>query len=273
MKESISNNNTDRKVSVSVIVPSNNKNMILEFLDSYTKNLSQFKNISQVIVIGNGELKDLPKKYINKNYIKFIRYDKKFDIVPFVELRGKGMELFPSDFFLFLDDDHRFSKESDKVLVDSNKFMATHEECGIIQLEKHESTKFGFYIKKYAHIWTSRGLFIRNIGFDYKTLYELKGACEDLLFGYEIINQCYIPYCYYNSGITRGNDRDKSTPNNYKQYNDKSYNEKILDKNVIGYIRNKYCDNKWIFYGNLRKLQYPSSLRSLIKSRLGNEII
>jgi len=248
-------------MKISIIVPTNNIIMINNFINYYNT-LKNFKKISELIIIGNKEVKKI-------DGVKFIRYEKNFNIVPFAELRGIGMEASKdSDFFLFLDDDHTFNIKADKFLMNCYNFLNKHNECGLLQLEKINKEKDGFYIKRNAHIWTSRGLFIKNIGLNYSKYYNLTGACEDLLYGYETLNESYIPYEIYNSPISRGCDK----PNNYKQFNDPSYNEKILDKNIIGFIRDKYNDEDWKFYGALRHLKYPISLRKLIKSRLSNLI-
>ena len=250
---------------VSVIVPSNNIKRINEFINSYD-NLVNFSDFAELIIIGNGELKEEHIPILPN--VSFIRYDKEFDIVPFTELRGIGMKESKSDFFLFLDDDHRFKPSSDIFLIECLNFLINHNECGVLQLEKDHPTRSGFYIKRNAHIWTSRGLFIKNIGFNYNELFKLKGACEDLLYGFEVLNQMFLPYCIWNSGIRR----NSKVPNNHKELHDKSYNESLLNKNIIGYIRKKYNDFNWKFYGNLRQLKYPNSLKTSIKSRLTNLI-
>lgn len=253
-------------MNVSVIVPSNDKNRINDFIKSYAK-LKNFMKISKLIIIGNGDLKEEDIKV--RDWITYIQYKKSFDIIPFAELRGIGMNYYKdADFFLFLDDDHRFNEKTDDFLIQCNSFLLSHDDCGVLQLEKNNTSKNGFYIKRNAHIWTSRGLFIRNLGFDYNKFYTLKGACEDLLYGFEALNHSYLPYAIWNSGITRNGTKN----NRHKELNDKSYSEKLLDNNIIGYIRNKYNDPKWKFYGNLHMLNYPKFLKILMKSRLSNLI-
>lgn len=254
-------------MNVSVIVPSNDKNRINDFIKSYAK-LKNFMKISKLIIIGNGDLKEEDIKV--RDWITYIQYKKSFDIIPFAELRGIGMNYYKdADFFLFLDDDHRFNEKSDDFLIQCNSFLLSHDDCGVLQLEKNNTSKNGFYIKRNAHIWTDRGLFIKNTRkFDYELLYKFIGACEDLLYAYEVLNQSYLPYEIYNSPIKRG----CNLPNNHKELNDKSYNKELLDDNIIGYIRQKYNQPKWKFYGSLRSLSYPFHLRNLIKSRLTNLI-
>lgn len=256
------------EMNITIIVPSNNSERINKFIESYNK-LKMFKAMSELVIIGNGELNVGQIKDLHDIY--FLRYMDHFEIIPFARLRGIGMEENPNaDFYLFLDDDHSFNEDSDRYLIECINFLISHKECGILQLEKKNALKSGFHIKRNAHVWTSRGLFIRNIGnkFDYEELSKLVGAGEDLLYGYEVLNQSYIPYERFNSPITRG----CNLPNNYKELNDKSYSEELLDENIIGYIRKKYNQSDWKFYGNLHCLNYPGHLRNLIRSRLSNLI-
>jgi len=251
-------------MKISVIVPTNNIKRINEFIDRYNK-LINFKYLANLIIIGNGEVENIQ----TSQNIHFIRYEQDFDIIPFVELRGIGMNHIDCDFFLFLDDDHIFNESADIFLIKCIKFLKFHNECGILQLRKHKFNRSNFYVKRNAHIWTDRGLFIRNTkNLNYAKLFKLKGACEDLLYAYEILNESYIPYEIYNTPIERG----CSLPKNHKEKHNPSYNEKILDDNIIGYIRDKYNHSKWKFYGNLKSLGYPFHLRNLIKSRLSNLI-
>ena len=252
-------------MKISVIVPTNSIKRINEFINEYD-NLNNFYSFANLIIIGNGEVEEENIPILPK--VHFIRYEKVFNIIPFTELRGIGMETVNPDFFLFLDDDHRFNENSDIFLVRCINFLQSHKECGVLQLRKRNIEKNSFYVKRNAHIWTDRGLFIRNINFEYKKLYQLIGACEDLLYSYEVLNKSYIPYEVYNAPIERG----CTLPNNYKELNDKSYNEKVLDENIIGYIREKYNEQDWKFYGNLKYLSYPFHLKNLIKSRLSNLI-
>ena len=48
--------------------------------------------------------------------------------------------------------------------------------------------------------------------------------------------------------------------------------EKDSNDNIIGYIRKKYNQKDWKFYGSLTNLTYPIHLKNLIKSRLANLI-
>ena len=253
-------------MKVSVIVPTNNIKRITKFINSYSK-LENFKQKVKLIIIGNGEV---VKSTIQKDsFITFIRYDKSFNIIPFVELRGIGMNKVYADFFLFLDDDHIFKKGADNFLIECLNFLKNHNECGVLQLKKKNEEKYGFYPKRNAHIWTDRGLFIRRINqFDYKEYYKLIGACEDLLYSYEVLSQSYIPYIIHNTPIDRG----CTLSNNHKELNHPSYNKKLLDDNIIGYIRKKYNQKDWKFYGSLTNLTYPIHLKNLIKSRLANLI-
>ncbi len=251
-------------MKVSLIIPTNSIERINNFIDSYEK-LNRFKDSCQLVIVGNGEVVE-NKVNLQENYI-FKRCEDKFNIVPFAKLRMIGMINSDCDFYMFLDDDHIFKEGSDDSLVRCLSFLSTHKDCGILQLQKSNKEKFGFYIKKNAHIWTSRGLFIRNIhqkeNFDH-----LIGAGEDLLYSYEVLSKGYIPYEKYNSKIERG----CNLPNDFKEKNDKSYNKKILDDNIIGYIRKKYSHPKWEFYGSLGNLGYPNLLRILIKNKLKNLI-
>jgi len=260
-------------MKISVIVPSNSLCRIETFVEEFDK-LLLFKKMVTLIIVCNGELKT--KNVPKRKYIKCIQFNKKIkenDIVPFVELRGVGMKERSADWFLFLDDDHTFDDNADTTLIKSLKFISHHNECGILQLEKQNKEKDGFYIKENAHIWSSRGLFIRNIGFDYNKLSKLKGACEDLLFAYIVLYESYLPYNYYNSGIHRNSPLEKGKyGKRTKEFTDISYQENTLDKNVIGYIRNLYFDYNWKFYGHLQYLEYPNFLKERIKSRLSHMI-
>lgn len=247
-------------MKIDIIVPSNNIEMINKFLKSLSR-LGLDSDIYKIVIIGNGELYQKNIEYNNSLSIRFIRFEKEFDIIPFAELRGIGMIDSDCDFFLFLDDDHIFNINAKDTLNNSIEFLSNNQSIGILQLEKDNEEKDSFHFKYNAHIWTSRGLFIRNISFNYEEIFKLKGACEDLVYSYEVLSQGYLPYSRYNSGIERG----CKLPNNYKELNNPSYNEKLLDDNCIGYIRNKYNDTNWKFYGSLSNLSYPNKLKGILE--------
>jgi len=254
-------------MKVSIIIPTNNVKKINKLINSYST-LLKFKKISELIVIGNGEVYE--KDIKNKKEIKFIRFEEEFDIIPFVELRGVGIEQSIGENLLFLDDDHCFMKGSDSFLIDCVDFLDKHNECGVLELKKKNVAKKGFYIKRNAHIWTDRGLFMRNIFVkdEIKSFYKYVGACEDLIYSYEVLNNSYIPYEIHNSPISRKSE----VSNRYKEFNHPSYSKELLNLNVIGFIKYKYNDKDWKFYGSLNSLEYPRHLKNLIKSRLSNLI-
>jgi len=258
-------------VKVSIILPSNNKEKTEQFIKQFNS-LRFFRGFVDIVIIGNGQFKESPKGLWNKDC--FIKIDEDYTdkIIPFAKLRGLGMAYSSSDWFLFLDDDHFFEekdkREVEEILMKSLVFLDNHLDCGVLQLHKKSDKKSSFYIKKNAHIWTDRGLFIKRINFDYKKLSKLKGACEDLLYAYEVLNTGLLPYCLYNCKIKRG----CNLPNDYKENNNESYKEKLLDENIIGYIRKKYGQDNWGFYGNLKYLGYPNFLRQMIKKQLTNLI-
>jgi len=262
-------------MKISVIVPSNDKRRMNSFIRRFDK-MKTFKNKVTLVIVCNGGLKS--SDLIVKPYIHTVDSNECNDtdkaIIPFAKLRGLGMKSVKADWFLFLDDDHEFDDNANKNLLHSIEFLKTHKDCGVLQLEKDNKEKIGFYIKKNAHIWTSRGCFIKNIDFDYDKFDKLVGACEELLFAYTVLYEGFIPYCIWNSGISRNSPVENSKlGKRHKEFNDISYLEKTLDDNIIGYIRELYGDKDWQFYGKLSNLTYPNDLRQRIKSRLSNIII
>ena len=247
-------------MKISVIVPSNKNKEINEFCKSYSK-LTEFKKHAELIVIGNGEVKSA---YCDK----FIRYEKDFDIIPFVELRGLGMLNSDSNFFLFLDDDHRFKNGADRFLMECISFLEEDNMCGVLQLDKKRSIKDWFEIKNDGYIWTSRGLFIKNTHMDIEHLFSLKGACEDLLYAYETLVYGWIPYKINQPFIIR----DESKPNNDKELNDKSYSKEVLDENIVGFINHHFSDPSWEFYGHLYNLRYPIDVRDVILKTINKQM-
>lgn len=249
-------------MNVDIIVPSNNVDNINKFIKSYMSlNLATRKNFRLKVVLNN--IKDDRRIYCI-NEVDWIWYNDEFDIVPFLALRWKAMEDSDADFFLFLDDDHTFEEGSDRLLNNCLNFLHNHKECGLLQLEKANILK-GFHVKKNAHVWTSRGLFIKNIGFNFGNFLNLVGAGEDLFVGYTALVKGYIPYCHYNSTIKRN---PPYTDNRYQELNNPSYSEDLLDKNIVGFIRQIYDDPDWRFYGSLENLKYPNKLKEIIQKTL-----
>ena len=158
--------------------------------------MEDFNKICEIIIIGNGPFSNcttLPIKYSN---VKFTYYEWSGNIVPFAALRGKGIKKAKGKWLLFLDDDHIFRKEADLFLINQVlPFLRDTYNCGLLQLEKMNEEKSGVYKKENAHVWTSRGLLIKNIGFPIKKYNDLLGAGEDLLYGYHTLSEGYKPYC------------------------------------------------------------------------------
>lgn len=256
-------------MKISVIVPSNNASEINGFLRSFDT-LNNFKNLCEVIIIGNGDVHyDSILGGHSVHYsVKRIDEDYTNKLIPFAKLRGEGMKESNADFFLFLDDDNRFNAGSENFYLNCINFLNNNPNCHILQADRKKVGKSGMHIKKDGFFWTGYGLFLKNINLDFKSIFNLYGACEDLLYSYEILDKGGIPYIAYGNPTTR----DISLPNDHKQHNNISYSKDTLESNIIGYIKEKFDkDGSWDFYSNIKNLEFPSILKEKIENRIKNE--
>jgi len=250
-------------MKIDVIVPSNNIKELNGFISSFDT-LSEFKKHANLIIIGNGEV------YYNEiegghsvNY-DCIRDDNDYSnsIVPFVKLNGLGMVSSNCDFFLQLDDDHRFPEGSDDFLLKCIKVLENNN-CSVLCTDRERNGNKGLFHKRDGYIWSNRGLFIKNVlsKKEIEKHYNLLGAGVDLFFSYLVLEKTGFPYELFGSPITR---KEKRYINNKKIY-DVSYDDKTLYENILGFIINRYNDKKWKHQPNNN---YPIKLQHIMYERM-----
>ena len=258
-------------MKIDIIVPTNNILEINSFILSLDK-MEKFKKHITLKIIGNG---NVYHNYISKlhsvNY-DFIRVDNNYKetIVPFAALRSCGMDKSDCDYFLLLDDDHRFNKNSDDFLIRCIKILEETKDCSILCTDKNKNGNTGLKLKIDGFIWTNKGLFLKNIfnqlSFGIHSL--LLGAGEDLLFAYMILEKEGLPYTLYGSDITRTEKRYK---NGIKVIDNLSYSEKIMKDNIIGYLRNYFNDKEWVHQSNYFVTTFPKDLKQILNKRINSE--
>lgn len=256
-------------MKIDVIIPSNNIDEINGFIKSFNK-MKSFKKYCQLVIIGNGDLHRKHINYVNNLPIKFIRLDKDYsgEIIPFAKLRGLGMKDSSSDFFLFMDDDNRFTIECDSYFTSCVSFIIANPLCSVIQAERERDGPKGIIMKLDGFYWTGYGLFLKNIIKEYDHLLDFKGCCEETLYVYETLYNDGLPYIFYGNPTTR----DKSLDPKWNENNNPSYSEEIIQDNIQGYIQDKYEDSNWRYYNNIPNNNMPNLLQQKINERISNEI-
>lgn len=271
-------------MKIKVIVPTNNVERINGFIKSFNS-MENFSQYCKIIIIPNGNIDiDNIKQDHNVELFpysdRFKNYENK--IVPFMKLRTLPMILSTiddikrdfytkeiiednrPDWYLLFDDDNRFPDDSDFFYSICIRLLKKAKDCSVVELSnkknigKINNKIDGFY-------WTGYGLFIKRLHiFDnHKEILNLLGACEDLLLSYLTLDKYGLPYTFYGNPTTR----DKSKPNNWNQKNNPSYSKEILDNNIIGYIRERFNEPDWDFYGNIKNLSLPKELNKKIINR------
>ncbi len=255
-------------MKIDVIVPTNNINQINGFIDSFSK-LGFFKYSCELVIIGNGEVTE-DKIVSNNLFYSFVRYNKKINdgLVPFAELRNSGMLNSDSDYFLFMDDDHRFEGGADCYLMECLHRLENYN-CSVLCTDRDRDGKKGLHLKLDGFIWTNRGLFIKNVGIDFSKFKTLLGAGEDLLFSYYTLKKEGLPYIFYGSKITR---IEKRFINGKKKRNP-SYTKKVMHNNCIGHIRKEFDDRNWIHESDDKCINYPNKLQVKINERINESFV
>jgi len=260
-------------MKIDVIVPSNNIKELNGFISSFDT-LTEFKKHANLIIIGNGKVYyDGILGGHNANY-DLIRDNNDYSnsIVPFAKLRNLGMKNSRSDFFLFLDDDHRFEKGSDEYLIKCINILKDKDKnISILSTDRfrNEPKEYQLKLKMDGFIWTNRGLFIKNLINEYN-FDELIGSGEDLLFSYCVLEKDGFPYELNGSPITR---KEKNFING-KLVLKKSYSIEVLEENIIGFIKIKFKDNEWNWVDsyNRKPIEYPNKLNKIISKRIEDKM-
>lgn len=255
-------------MKIDVIVPSNNPEEINGFIKSFSS-MSIFKDYCQLVIIGNGDLKQSNIKYINSVSIKFIRIDEDYTekLVPFAKLRGKGMINSNADYFLFMDDDNRFPERSNYYFIDCINFLERKKNCSVLQADRDRFNYYGPKLKEDGFYWTGYGLFIKNLPFSYKDFLNFEGCCEETLYVYEALNIGGLAYTFYGNPTIR----DTSKQPKWNEENNPSYNEKVIQNNIQGFIQEKYQDKYWRYYDNIPNNKLPNLLQKKMDERIKNE--
>jgi len=253
-------------MKIDVIVPTNNIKEINCFIKSFSS-LKEFKKLCRIVIVGNGSVVKKDIVFNNSLNIHFINtmisVKQNEEMVPFLELRALGMIDSNSDFFLLMDSDHTFPDGSDSFLMNCiEKLKDKQLDISVLCTDRIRDGKDGLY-KKDGYIWSNRGLFIENL-FDKYFLsdiidIEILGASEDLLLSYYVLEQKGNPYIIHGSPVKRV---EKRHVNGIVKY-DKSYDEKNMYMNCLGYIRSRYNDSSWTHKSG----KFPKLLNDLLNKR------
>lgn len=255
-------------MQIDIIVPTNNLKEINQFIFSLDK-LTEFKKHCTLKIIGNGNVYyDSILGGHSVNY-DFIRVDENYEgkPIPFAALRYSAMTNSNCDFFLFLDDDHRFNECSDFFLIDCLNILNSKKDCSILYTDKDKDNNW-LDIKRDGFIWTNKGLFIKNIihKLDYGIHSTLLGAGEDLLISYMVLEQEGLPYQYCKSNIIRKEKRyiDGKVIDNI------SYSKEVMEDNIIGYIKRYFNDKDWTHDSYNFSNSYPNRLKQILEERINS---
>jgi len=259
-------------MEISVIVPSNSAERTNEFLKSF-HTMKEFNKHCKIIIVANNEFNTNNIINTSENYNVRIIYKNEFHkdgIVPFLSYRWNGIKENPFfDYCLFLDDDHKFSKESDRYFMNCITLLNELKDCSVLCTDRNRDGKNGVELKEDGFIWTNRGLFIKNIFNKIKPDLSLLGAGEDLLLSYLVLSIEGLPYIYYGSEVTRVEKRYK---NGIQVKNDMSYSKETMNNNIIGFIRNEFNDKDWIHENRNNHVFYPKKLQNKINERVNENI-
>jgi len=255
---------------IDIIIPTNNPQEINGFISSLDK-MTEFKKYCILKIIGNGKVyydSILGGHSVNYDVTR-VDGDYKGRPVPFAALRYSAMYNSNCDYFLFLDDDHRFNS-SDSFLIDCLNILKKTN-CSILCTDKNKKGHSGLKLKEDGFIWTNKGLFIKNImnKIDFGLHNLLLGAGEDLLISYMVLEQEGLPYTLYGSNITRKERRHI----NEKVIQNISYSKEVMDYNIIGYLRRYFDDRDWNHDSYNFSVSYPKRLKTILETRIKNENI
>ncbi len=129
-------------MNINIIVPTNNAQEINNFIFSLDK-MKKFKKHATLIIIGNGNVHY--DSILGGHSVKyeFIRSNNDYsnELINFYELRLEGMKNSNCDYFLFLDDDHRFGNLSDSFLISCIKILEYIPECTVLWTDQDKKDK------------------------------------------------------------------------------------------------------------------------------------
>jgi len=271
-------------MKVGIIMPSSYPDRVKNGLIPSLDYISELRDIAQFLIVFNGNLWDYSKIDKVLELINEKGFEVKYRVegvlekpLNLIKLRTRCAELSPYDkYWLFVDDDFRFVKETPKIKRSSGRryleaidYMDRFDKCGVLNVKSFLGGKpqwlkiIGVDAEMIA---TNRGLFLRNMqehGFLLSpgNTHYLVGGLEETLFGYERISRGYFVAKQMNNPTVH-----ISAAGRVSDKGDNMHNTTIMDANIAGYIREKW--GTWRYHHK----EYPPGLRGMYKINGGIDI-
>lgn len=246
--------NGNYNFKVGFIIPSNRPDQLSKFLRTKAL-LNKINSISKFCLVYQD-----PVNGPDYDFGAFKKIDE-FDPtppLPMLQLRRHGLDLTEDcEYICCLDDDHEFVEESDEYYMECVEFMDNNADIGVVGLKSGLDTGWIRNPKDGLFQNGTGGMFYRNIGKDKmfpKECHDFVGVLSEPLMAYNIINEGFN--CAKRFGCK--NKRLKGDPDKFvnMETNNITYSEQVANKNVQGYLRDKFNDPEWRYSSKM----YPKTI-------------